>query len=317
MIRDFSDAAKEHLIEQVKRVTPEGFLEKAGDFLGDAYLSFRSKYGSLNIEHYVNDVDTYHEKILDCNDTTVGEIEQIFLAVHNVDNATSAAVIPLADAFQEQRSKISRLCETLDIPTRRFVPSTIQAIQSGEKDPKDFRYLVSRDQLKEFGWVDMTDEQFEDLNRALEKFGINTPERIRHFMSQCAHESANGRYTREIASGEAYNGRGDLGNVYPGDGPKYKGGGYIQLTGRSNYQSFSDYMGDPEIMNQGCSYVADNYPWSSAAYWWYSHGMNEYVDGLSGLSDSEAVSRVTRRVNGGYNGLSDRQNKYQRAKSVF
>ena len=177
--------------------------------------------------------------------------------------------------------------------------------------------MVSRDQLKEFGWVDMTDEQFEDLNRALEKFGINTPERIRHFMSQCAHESANGRYTREIASGEAYNGRGDLGNVYPGDGPKYKGGGYIQLTGRSNYQSFSDYMGDPEIMNQGCSYVADNYPWSSAAYWWYSHGMNEYVDGLSGLSDSEAVSRVTRRVNGGYNGLSDRQNKYQRAKSVF
>ena len=163
MIRDFSDAAKEHLIEQVKRVTPEGFLEKAGDFLGDAYLNFRSKYGSLNIEHYVNDVDTYHEKILDCNDTTVGEIEQIFLAVHNVDNATSAVVTPLGDVFQEQRSKISRLCETLNISTKSFVSSTIQAIQSGEKDPKDYQKTVITlheypDGVKrgEIRWVDQT-----------------------------------------------------------------------------------------------------------------------------------------------------------------
>lgn len=170
---------------------------------------------------------------------------------------------------------------------------------------------VTREQLEAFGWKGVTDELLEDLNRTLEMYEINTPERIRHFMSQCAHESAKGRYTKELASGDAYEGRKSLGNTQAGDGRKYKGGGYIQLTGRNNYQKFADAMGDPEIINQGVDYVAANYPWSSAGYWWYSNGMNKLCD--SGAS----VETITRRVNGGTNGLAERQKYYEEAKKIF
>ena len=166
--------------------------------------------------------------------------------------------------------------------------------------------LVTSEQLQQFGWRNLNDDVVEDLNRTLKKYDITTPDRIRHFLSQCAHESAKGYYREEIASGEAYNGRKDLGNVQPGDGPKYKGGGYIQLTGRDNYQAFADAMGDPEIINQGTSYVAAKYPWSCAGFWWSNNNMNAYVDSMSGMSASEAVTCVTYRVNGGYNGLKDR-----------
>jgi len=64
----------------------------------------------------------------------------------------------------------------------------------------------------------MNDAQITDLNNALNRYQINTPERIRHFLSQAAHESGAGRYTTELASGRAYEGRRDLGNTHAGDG---------------------------------------------------------------------------------------------------
>ena len=176
--------------------------------------------------------------------------------------------------------------------------------------------LVTSEQLQQLGWRNLNDDVVEDLNRTLKKYDITTPDRIRHFLSQCAHESAKGYYREEIASGEAYNGRNDLGNVQPGDGPKYKGGGYIQLTGRNNYQAFADAMGDPEIINQGTSYVAEKYPWSSAGFWWSNNNMNAYVDSLSGMPADEAVKCVTRRVNGGYNGLDSRINYYNQVSAI-
>lgn len=162
---------------------------------------------------------------------------------------------------------------------------------------------ISAEQLAAFGWRRITDTMLADLNAALTEFGITTPARIAHFMSQVGHESGLGMYTRELASGEAYEGRKSLGNTQPGDGPRFKGAGYIQLTGRANYQSFANYMGDPNIM-LGVDYVADRYPWSSAGYWWCSHGMNELVD--SGAT----VEQVTLRVNGGDNGLARRKYLY-------
>ena len=154
MIRDFSDAAKENLIQQVKRVTPDGFLEKAGDYLGDIYLNFRSKYGSLNIEHYVNDVDTYHEKILDCNNTTVEEIERIFEAVHQVDQTCSGKAVPLADAFTGQRVRINTILEALKIPTVHFKPDTIQAICTGQKHAKDYYVIKKKGSISDRQWED-------------------------------------------------------------------------------------------------------------------------------------------------------------------
>ena len=157
------------------------------------------------------------------------------------------------------------------------------------------------------GW---TNYNLGDLNSCLARFEINNPARIRHFISQCSHESGNGRWTREIANGWAYEGRRDLGNTQPGDGPRFKGAGYLQLTGRANYQNFANYIQDQGVM-QGVDYVADRYPWTCSGYWWMRNGMN-------GLCDSGAsVEQVTRRVNGGYNGLEDRRAKYNLACTIF
>lgn len=168
--------------------------------------------------------------------------------------------------------------------------------------------IVTVSQLTSFGW--RTTSTINDLNNCLSKFGITSHAALRHFMSQCAHESGLGLYTKEIASGEAYNGRSDLGNTQPGDGPRYKGGGYIQLTGRYNYQALANYLGDQNVM-QGVDYVATHYPWTSAGFWWYQNGMNSFCN------NGATVEQVTRRVNGGYNGLESRRAFYNKACGIF
>ncbi|WP_010499236.1 glycoside hydrolase family 19 protein [Paenibacillus elgii] len=164
---------------------------------------------------------------------------------------------------------------------------------------------ISADQLVNFGWKNINNAMIDDLNNALVKYEINTPDRIAHFMSQCGHESGLGLYTKELASGASYEGRSDLGNVLLGDGPRFKGAGYIQLTGRANYQRFSNHIDDAAVM-QGVDYVATKYPWSSAGFWWANAGMNQLADG------GATVQQITRRVNGGYNGLENRMALYQR-----
>ena len=168
--------------------------------------------------------------------------------------------------------------------------------------------LVTDSQMEEMGWKNYN---LSDLNNCLKRFEINTPRRICHFISQCSHESLCGKYKCELADGSKYENRKDLGNVNKGDGRKYKGGGYIQLTGRSNYQKFADYMNDQKIMD-GYQYVADNYPWSSAGYWWHNNKMNNLCD-----KDETTVKMVTKRVNGGYNGLEEREKYYNKAKEIF
>jgi hypothetical protein len=89
-----------------------------------------------------------------------------------------------------------------------------------------------------------TATQLADLNSCLQRFAINTPARIRHFLAQVGHESGGLKWLLELASGDAYEGRKDLGNTRQGDGRRFKGGGAIQLTGRYNYQRFADYIED-------------------------------------------------------------------------
>lgn len=170
--------------------------------------------------------------------------------------------------------------------------------------------LVTAAQLNSIGWKKVSDSMIKDLNNCLQRFSINTAPRLRHFISQCSHESAAGRYTKELADGKKYNGRADLGNTQPGDGPKYKGAGYLQVTGRSNYQNLANALGDPRVMD-GVDYVAEHYPWTSAGYWWSTHNMNKLCD--SGAT----VEQVTRRVNGGTNGLKEREAYYTICCSVL
>jgi len=139
------------------------------------------------------------------------------------------------------------------------------------------------------------------LVEAMKKFGILTPIQRAHFLAQCAHESGGFRWVREFASGTAYEGRSDLGNTQKGDGVKFKGRGYIQLTGRANYTKFrgsvkDDVITDPILVET--TYVAQ-----SAAWFWKTRDFNSIA-----VNDSvETLQKGTKRVNGGYNGYEDRK----------
>jgi len=173
--------------------------------------------------------------------------------------------------------------------------------------------LVTKEQLAHIwdcGANLIQDAEVDEMNSGLNLFQINTPLRICHFLAQISHESGGGRYKEELASGADYEGRSDLGNTQPGDGPKYKGAGYIQMTGRSNYQAFANYIKDPKVM-EGVTYVANKYPMTSAGFWWHNNHMNELCD------KNPSVDQVTLRVNGGYNGLDDRKRYYARCCEVI
>jgi len=185
--------------------------------------------------------------------------------------------------------------------------------QEAEKTSGSTTEYVTKDDLAYIWNCDKSlikDWEISELNQCLKKFNITTPARIEHFLAQTAHESGGGRYVKEIASGEDYNGREDLGNTQPGDGPKYKGAGYLQTTGRANYQRLADYIKDPRVM-EGVDYVSTHYPFTAAGFWWQDNNMNALCD------QNPTVAQVTKRVNGGYNGLQDREDYYNRAKKVI
>jgi len=112
----------------------------------------------------------------------------------------------------------------------------------------------------------------------------------------------------EYASGKEYEGRTDLGNTHPGDGVRYKGRGYIQITGRSNYRTYGGYIGEdlennPTLAEQPAiaAKVANEY---------WKHIVKPRV---SNFEDTRAVTKL---INGGTNGLSDRESKFSQYKSV-
>jgi predicted chitinase len=153
----------------------------------------------------------------------------------------------------------------------------------------------------------------------MEEFDVTTKRRRCAFLAQLAHESVELRYMEEIASGAAYEGRLDLGNTHPGDGRKYKGRGPIQLTGRANYRRFGrilelDLEGKPEL-----AAIAEH-GFRIAALFWKLGGLNELADRLSmkgDVTERKIFSQITKRINGGYNGLNERLNYFRVAKQVL
>lgn len=143
------------------------------------------------------------------------------------------------------------------------------------------------------------------LNAAMDEFGINTPLRQAAFLAQIAHESGQLRYVREIASGEAYEGRKGLGNTQPGDGVRYRGRGLIQITGRANYAAVGEALGIDCIGAPGILETVGNAS-RSAAWWWQAHGLNE-------LADAGAFAKITLRINGGMRGQAERLAIYETA----
>ena len=156
------------------------------------------------------------------------------------------------------------------------------------------------------------DAVFSQLPTTCAAYNIITPLRLAHFMAQCAHESGNFVWTTELATGKAYEGRKDLGNIQPGDGVKFKGRGYIQLTGRANYEKFSKFCGEDCVTNP--ELVATKYPMLSAAYFFQKTKLWDICDQGS---DETVVTKVSKRVNGGTNGLEDRKKKFKNFWSIL
>lgn len=147
---------------------------------------------------------------------------------------------------------------------------------------------------------------------AAQRYNINTPARVAAWLGQLAHESGALQYWEEIASGAAYEGRTDLGNTQAGDGRRYKGRGPIQITGRANYRMAGTALGiDLEAHPEQAATIATGC--LLAAWFWHSRKLNELAD----EDTADAYRRITRRINGGYNGWQDRLTYWRRARQVL
>ena len=179
------------------------------------------------------------------------------------------------------------------------------------------------------------------LKDILAKYQINTPQRIAMFIAQCGHESLNftvleenlnysakglnavfGKYFQragrdanafhrqpERIANVVYADRMGNSNAASGDGWKYRGRGVIQLTGAHNYAMFADAVG--KKLSQIIEYVSTkDGALESACWFWNRNDLNRYAD-------NGDIKSATKRINGGYNGLSDREHHYHRAMSVL
>lgn len=139
----------------------------------------------------------------------------------------------------------------------------------------------------------------------LSNYGINTPLRLAMFFAQTDHESGGFKYTKELGNDayfSKYEGRKDLGNVQKGDGLRFKGRGFIQVTGRYNYTLISkdtriDYLNNPEWLEREPDAMI------SALWYWQKKKLNTYAD-------SKDVKGAAKVINGGYNGLKEREKLY-------
>jgi putative chitinase len=176
------------------------------------------------------------------------------------------------------------------------------------------------------------DKVIEQIPAVMEKFQINTPLRLAHFLAQCGHESGGFRLTKENLNYSAkglmgifkkyfptealakqyerkpekiankvYGGRMGNGPEASGEGAKFCGRGYIQLTGKDNYTAFGKSINEDMTVNPQA--VADKYALLSAAWFFNKNGLHKMADG--GATDA-VVTSITKRVNGGTIGLADR-----------
>lgn len=157
------------------------------------------------------------------------------------------------------------------------------------------------------------------LNTAMTHRQINTPKRIAAFLAQVGHESGQLQWVREGGT-QQYLSRYDTGNLaarlgnspeVDGDGQRFCGRGLIQVTGRCNYQQCSQALfGDERLLQQPQLLEQPEWAAESAAWFWQQHGLNE-------LADCDQFNRITRRINGGLNGLHNRLLLWARARAVL
>jgi putative chitinase len=158
------------------------------------------------------------------------------------------------------------------------------------------------------------------LQAAMTEFAIDAPAREAAFIAQLAHESGQFRFMEEIWGPTDAQRRYEppstlattLGNTQPGDGRRFKGRGPIQITGRANYQRFGGLLGIDLVADPPRAALPD-VAFRIAGLFWSKKGLNELADRAS----PEAFREITRRINGGFNGLADRQKFYESACRVL
>jgi putative chitinase len=157
------------------------------------------------------------------------------------------------------------------------------------------------------------------LNATMGKYAIVTPLRIAAFIAQTGHESGQLRYVRELGN-DQYLSRYDTGKLAArlgntpeadGDGQKYRGRGLIQVTGRANYEACSEALfGDSRLLSTPELLEHPVYAAMSAGWFWHRNSLNS-------LADKGDFLAITKRINGGTNGLEDRQALYKQALKVL
>lgn len=152
------------------------------------------------------------------------------------------------------------------------------------------------------------------FSAAMADAGCTTVARAAMWCAQVGHESLGLRYMEEIASGTAYEGRRDLGNVQPGDGPRFKGRGPIQLTGRGHYADCSKWAFARGLVPSDNYFLANPEQLASVrfgfvgAVWYWTVAR----PGLNAMSDARDLRAATLAINGGTNGLDARRTRYER-----
>lgn len=167
------------------------------------------------------------------------------------------------------------------------------------------------------GWslsLDRYEQLLPAYLKAMQWADITNVNRAAMFAAQLGHESVGLKYQNEIADGSAYEWRSDLGNTQAGDGRRFKGHGWIQITGRANHTAVSKWAYHQGIVPTASFFVDnptalgnDTYCWVGPAWYWVVARPD-----INALADARDLTTVTRRINGGTNGLDDRRARYNR-----
>ena len=238
---------------------------------------------------------------------------------------------PAPNLVASRQLVAKRLQQLIDVlkddfnPKDVLVDSTIRALNNLPPRPTDLEPyaglypkaevnspVITLDQLTAIApYSDPTrlTQLLPNLNTTMQRYGITTPLRKAHFIAQIAHESDAFNTNEEYASGADYEGRRDLGNTKACDGVRFKGRGLIQVTGRSNYAACGQALG-VDLINNPQRLANFDLACFSAGWYWDTRSLNDYAD-------NDDVIQITRIINGGLNGLGDRQAYLARAKQVF
>ena len=230
-----------------------------------------------------------------------------------------AANISASTSYQQYNGK-----EGINMMSMLFCKcgGIINAKESGQTD---YGLYISRKTLESVGFKNITNESLWELNYILRNYDIQDVEEIRHFLSQSVVESFFGLGLTEInwrdypdtSNDEEYFNKkykNTNGNSEDGDGYKFRGGGYLHITGRGIYQAFSDYLEslgrkDERIMEEGADIIAKEYAWESAAWFWKYDVVSGH-NGTEWVQSDGSIEKITYFVNRGDANLEERRTAY-------